>query len=254
MTYAAVGRRIQGKSTLGYYITRKNRRARIIIAPKNDLRPRDAAIVSRSADVLPALAELRQDDRRFSEVVIHPHDLRSCFIRCTHALDMWRAHDSFASFTLMLDEWKIIERALKPGDLDALERLMRTTKVDRQHIVFTFHRPKDIPADFRALIDSWLVFRVTETIDVRALADVSERLAKRARRLGPREYVYLDARRDLDDDPANPNPETFTRSDAWHVCLRCGSKVENARCLCEPGALPQPAPEPLELTTDDELI
>lgn len=265
MIYAPIGRRGQGKSTLGRFIASCNG-ARVIIDPKFDMANPNAAIVARVNDIEPAIAELERPDRRFDEVVIQPRHMRAAFVATTAALDQWRERDRLARWTLMLDEWKIIQNSLRDtvADLEPLEYLVRTSTIDRQHIVITCHRPVDMHPNVRALVDHWLLFRMTEARDVKAIGELSTRAAIRVRRIGEREYVHLDARRNESTDRGDENPSTFSRADAWHVCLRCGHPHGQARagcrCACHPGAsvrLPGPmielqpksADEPAQIDT-----
>jgi len=251
MIYAPIGRRGQGKSTLGRFIASCND-ARVIIDPKFDMQNPNAALVARVNDISPAIAELARADRRFDEIVIQPRHMRAAFIETTAALERWREQDRFARWTLVLDEWKVIQDSLrdKIADLEHLGRLVRMTTVERQHIVITCHRPVDLHPNVRSLIDHWLLFRVTEARDVKVIAELSTRAALRARRVSSRVYVHLDARRNESTDAGDENPVTCDYGASWHVCLRCGHKPRQARpgcrCGCH-GAAPQLPARQLEI-------
>lgn len=229
MTYAASGRRKQGKSTLGRFIAGRTR-SRVIIDPRGDMHSDFAAIVERTDDIHRAINELQRTDRRFEEVIITPRHMRAAFVATTGALNDWRARDPFARFALLLDEWRLIESRLRPADLEDFEYLIRASDVDRQHVIFTCHRPIDMHPDIRAIMDHWLIFRMTEANDVKAIERLSVRAALRAQRIGPREYVHLDSR----ENESDSNPHTFTAHDRWFVCLRCGYKP----CRCQAAETP----------------
>lgn len=238
MIYAPIGRRGLGKSTLGRFIASRND-ARVIIDPKFDMRNPNAAIVARTSDIRRAIGELERADRRFDEVVIQPRHMRAAFIETTAALDEWRQRDRLAHWTLMLDEWKLIQDALRVEDFADFAYLVRTTTIDRMHIVLTCHRPTDIHPNVRALIDKWLLFRIVEARDVKIIAELSTRASIRARRLHEREYVLLDAR----ENESEENPSTFAHPGAWHVCLRCGHRPGHARAGCRCGCHGELLPE-----------
>lgn len=248
MIYLIIGRRVQGKTTLGYYITQRAT-TRVVFDPRALVRPAHAALVERTADIDAAIAELRAPDRRFAEVVVRPASLLSGFERLTRQLDRWRADDPAASFTILVDEFRFLKSA-PPERMEAFDRLLRMSDPARVHIVLTCHRPLDVPTDIRSIADHWLLFRITQEHDLRVIAERSYRASLHVQRLDPRHYVHWDDQR----DEAADNPRTHRRPDLWHLCLHCGHRPlappdDACLCACHPGRprLVRPAvADPLE--------
>jgi len=211
MIYLAIGKRGQGKTTLAVYLTRKAAK-RFIFDPREMIAPStDGVVVKGSSTVIMQAADQvisGDNGGALKEIVVRPSlDVQSAFNALCNELYQWLKDDPNARFTLLIDEIRFIKDLQTPH----FEWLLRCSQPDRVHIILTCHRPADIPTDFRAIADNWLIFRVTQEHDIRVLRERSEQAANIARRLGPREFVYW--------DDAAAEHHVYRRADRWFVPL-----------------------------------
>jgi hypothetical protein len=228
MIYLVIGRRLQGKTTLGYFITR-NSPKRIIVDPRGLIRPRGAVVVSRTTDVKLAIGQLSEKDIPNGTVVVTPKRIEQGFNAVCRDAAAWIERDPRARFALLLDEFRFVKpfAAASPD----FEWLLRCSDPERVHIILTCHRPIDIPVDVRSIADHWLMFRMTQPHDVRVVEERSVRASIRVQRLEPRVYVHWADSEDESDE----NPSTYASPDRWYVPLRSADTTEL-----------EPAPAPLD--------
>lgn len=189
MIYLALGRREQGKTTLAYYIVSRLPR-RMIFDPRG-------MVNTDKSDVFTDGGRLFQegmdafDHHEITEVVLTPRgNVESAFaVFCREAANYVRRNpDSHVG--ILIDEIRFVD--LVNEDLDWI---LRCAPVDNVHIVFTGHRPKDVPTDIRAIADRWLLFSFTLPRDVQIIDEqCSPRVAADVQRLGPRQFVTWDDR------------------------------------------------------------
>jgi hypothetical protein len=91
---------------------------------------------------------------------------------------------------ILIDEIRFMD--LTNEDLDWI---LRCSSVENVHIVFTGHRPKDVPTDIRAIADRWCLFSFTLPRDVEIIEDqCSPKVAQAVQGLQARQFVTWDDR------------------------------------------------------------
>lgn len=218
MIYLVIGRRLQGKTTLGFFIAR-NSPKRIILDPRGLIRPRGAVVVSRTQDIKFAIGQLATE-LPAGTVVVTPKRLEQGFAAVVRECAAWLERDRRARFALLLDEFRFV-KTFSQQSAD-FEWLLRCSDPDRVHVIITCHRPIDVPVDVRSIADHWLMFRMTQPHDVRVVDERSTRAALRVQRLDPRVYVHwADS-----EDESDQNPSTYANSERWYVPLRSADTDE----------------------------
>ena len=178
-----LGRRSQGKTTLGYFVARQSP-ARMIFDPRGMVRS-DASTVETSD---PGIRDGSEDliDGRITELVVTPAaNVNARFATfCKGARAHITAHPH-KPFAILIDEVRFMD--IRDENLDWI---MRTSNVDRVQVIFTGHRPKDIPTDIRAIADSWNLFQFTLARDIAVIEEqTSPTVARDVQRLSPRCFI-----------------------------------------------------------------
>lgn len=204
-----LGRRMQGKTTLAYFVGRQSPR-RMIFDPRGMIRSDASTVVGTQAELATAGEELL--DGRITELVVtpasHVEDRFAQF--CRIAAAYLRAHP-YESFAILIDEVRFID--VRNEDLDWI---MRTSDVDRAQIIFTGHRPKDIPPDIRAIADTWCLFQFTLRRDLDVIEEqTSPAVARSVQGLKPRCFVEW-------NDQIGA-ARAFSDPSRWYVRLRSAS-------------------------------
>jgi len=207
--YLALGRREQGKTTLGVYIVSRLPR-RLIFDPRGMVNRSQSQTFSRGdqafRDGMDAF-----EAHEISEVVMTPiGNVDSAFqVFCREAANYIRKNPD-DTVGVLIDEIRFMD--LSNEDLDWI---LRCSSVDNVHIVFTGHRPKDVPTDIRAIADRWLLFSFTLPRDVEIIEDqCSPRVARAVQSLQPRQFITWDdrtAKASYHRDPAVWFVETRTK-------------------------------------------
>lgn len=189
MIYLCLGRREQGKTTLGYYIVSRLPR-RLAFDPRGMIR-------TERSDVFTSPGQLFRegmdafDHHEIREVVMTPgNDVATAFaVFCREAANYVRRNPD-SHLGILIDEIRFVD--LKNEDLDWI---LRCAPVDNVHVVFTGHRPKDVPTDIRAIADRWCLFNFTLPRDVEIIEDqTSPLVAREVEKLGARQFVTWDDR------------------------------------------------------------
>lgn len=183
MIALCIGRKEQGKTTLGYHLA-KSFPTRVIFDPREHFFTSPNAIESASA-----LYGLLDDA---SEIIVKPPDhYPEHFELVCDSLRSWVRDNREEPFALLVDE----SYDVKTPDYmpPALDWLMRKTKRNQTRIIFTAHRPVDIATDVRALSDNWFIFQTTQEHDLRIIAErCGSDVADIASKLSAREFVNWD--------------------------------------------------------------
>jgi hypothetical protein len=210
--YLALGRREQGKTTLAYYIVSRLSR-RLVFDPRGMIRT-DRSDVFTSGGRLFREGMDAFHNHELTEVVMTPgNDVATNFaVFCREAANYVRKNPD-SHIGILIDEIRFVD--LKNEDLDWI---LRCAPVDHVHIVFTGHRPKDVPTDIRAIADRWLLFSFTLPRDVEIIEDqTSPAVAREVQRLQSRQFVTWDdrtARATYHRDPAVWFVQTKTKQPA----------------------------------------
>jgi hypothetical protein len=205
-----LGRRGHGKTTLAYYLARQARRI-LVFDPRGGIRHAEA---SEHSDVATNPMQLRKGVNflltgDLTELIFTPdEDPKTGFVLfCREAARLMRNVPRGLSTAVLIDEVRQTETADKNFDW-----MLRCTDINQFRIILTGHRPKDVPADIRAIGNRWMLFRFTLPIDFDVIKDhTSPEVAARVRQLGPREFVLWDDSKD--------GLEFFGKPGAWFVPL-----------------------------------
>jgi len=187
--YLTLGRREMGKTTLGYYIVSRLPR-RLIFDPRGMVRTDVSDVFTSGGRLFEEGMDSFSHHER-TEIVMTPGgNVDSAFsVFCREAANYVRKnpHDRVG---ILIDEIRFMD--LKNEDLDWI---LRCSSVENVHVVFTGHRPKDVPTDIRAIADRWLLFAFTLPRDVEIIEDqCSPKVAIDVQKLAPRQFVTWDDR------------------------------------------------------------
>jgi hypothetical protein len=205
-----LGRRGHGKTTLGYFVA--SRAARTLIwDPRGGIRHRDerphSAVAVNEQELRRGVNYLLTGD--LTEVIFTPPDpparMFAAFAR--EGLRLMRNAPRGLKVSVLIDEI----RSIDTSDV-YLDSMLRYTDINQFRVIFTGHRPKDVPTDIRAIGNRWLLFRFTLPRDLDVLDEhTTPEVAKRVRTLAPREFVCW--------DDAKDGYELFKDPSTWFVVL-----------------------------------
>jgi hypothetical protein len=197
-----IGRKEQGKTTLGYYLARPMS-TRLIYDPREHFftsssQLQDTMGLADALDNLP-------------EIIIKPEDhIPEHFELTCDVLRQWLRENREEQFAFLVDEsYDVKTPDYMPPSLDWL---MRKTKRKQGRIIFTAHRPADISTDIRALSDSWMIFHTTQEHDLRVIAErCGGEVAEVVQTLKDREFVHW--------DDSVGRWTKISQADVWYVSL-----------------------------------
>lgn len=198
-----IGRKEQGKTTLGYHLVH-NLPTRVIVDPREHFFTGGKEVTD--ASNLYSLLDTQ------AEIIVKPEDnYPEHFEFVCDRLRAWVRDNRSEKFALLVDEaYDVKTFEYMPP---ALDWLMRKTKRDQVRIIFTAHRPVDIATDIRALSDNWFIFQSTQEHDLRVIRErCGEQVAEQVAQLKPREFI-------LWDDSVG-RWKKFVDSNAWYMSLQ----------------------------------
>lgn len=202
MIALCIGRKEQGKTTLGYHLALKFP-TRVIYDPREHFFTSDVTISDYKG--------LYEALDTFPEIIVKPEqDYPENFSQVCEELRSWVRDNREEEFSFLIDE----SYDVKTPDFmpPALDWLMRKTKRAKTRIIFTAHRPVDISTDIRALSDNWFIFQTTQEHDLRIIAErCGSEVAEIAQTLKPREFVNW--------DDSVGRWAKFSEPSAWYVSL-----------------------------------
>lgn len=208
MLLVVLGRKEMGKTTLGYSMVEKAPR-RAIFDPRQRIR-RGGVTVRKRGHLEDAFAMLHEQDA--IEILHSPieDDTAAEFNRFAKHVKAWiEAHGESADLAVMVDEIAIAEI----DKSKTFEWCIKCCESDRVHFVLTGHRPVDVPANIRALVNHWFFFQVTESRDLNVVDEVANRQVSDAvQQLPPRHFIQWDAN--------NRKAILFPNPASWYIPLR----------------------------------
>lgn len=205
-----IGRKEQGKTTLGYFLAH-NFPTRVIFDPREHFNT-GGTVIEEGAGLYNLL-----DDT--AEVIVKPPDhYPEHFEIVCDELRRWIRDNHEEEFALLVDEaYDIKTPEYMPASLDWL---MRKTKRKQTRIIFTAHRPVDISTDIRALSDNWLIFQSTQEHDLRIIRErCGDEVVEQVAQLNPREFINW--------DDSIGKWTKFSESNRWYMPLE--KRNENVR-------------------------
>lgn len=162
MIALCIGRKEQGKSTLGYHLVREAY-TRVIFDPKGHF--------TTSAIVTPDATELYELMNDETEIIVKPPmRVPEVFERVCDEVLAWANDNPEEDFAFLVDE-AFYCKTHEVGVPDSFDRLMRTIKADRVRIVLTVHQPKHLATDIRAMANHFFIFQTTQEHDLRVLSE-----------------------------------------------------------------------------------
>lgn len=180
MLILVIGRRRQGKSTLGYDIACRKSTI-VIFDPRKQFGTTDC--------VLPDAERLTEYLNEKPEIIIHPyHDPKLCFEEVSFKLDSWIQQNPGEPLAFLVDEARFIDTPEQ--EYVSFDRIIRFSNPQDVDVIMTCHRPVDISTDIRAIADYWCIFKTTLEHDLRIVRDrCGEQVTEIVAKLGPQEYV-----------------------------------------------------------------
>lgn len=188
MIYLDIGRREQGKTTLGYYMVQRVTQ-RAIFDPRAMIRPGGARSVVVRADIELAPAFDALQDREIDEIIYTPPgNVQDGFALFSSELYAWVAGMPARPLGILVDEAGFVNL-----EIDHFLWVLRCSRRDVVMIVVTCHRPIDISTSIRAIADTWLLFPMRQEHDLRIIEQrCSPAVARQLEKLKPRQFVLWD--------------------------------------------------------------
>lgn len=207
MITLVIGRRVRGKTTLGYAISLQ-KETRAIFDPRKRLHT-TSDIIS-SPETLYDLLDQR------SEVIVQPNDyIRQNFDRMTFEFFDWVEDNQAERAALMVDEARFLD--LPNTEYPHMDKILKFTNPEMVDSIFTCHRPQDISTDIRALADYWCIFQTTQEHDLKVINE----------RCGPQVVEIVKSLQGRDYLLWNDNDGTFVvKNDPIKWFVRLDSPVE----------------------------
>ena len=166
MIYLILGRREQGKTTLGLWMLRRGQAARAIFDPRGLIAPMAGGTRIETIDDIP-IGFAALSGRSITELIYTPEfDVRPAFEIFAGELAAWVRDDRTRALRVLVDE-----AGFAPLDTSEFLWLLRCSRRDRVDVVITAHRPADIPTDVRAIVDHWLIFPMRQEHDLRVITE-----------------------------------------------------------------------------------
>jgi hypothetical protein len=186
------GRRFQGKTTLGVWMLDQHSPRRAMLDPRGMIRRPGAVVVRSAAQLRRAFDALAADD--CDEVVYTPvEEHGAALLAFAGEVRRWVVENPDLELGVLVDEATFYGR---PGSKTALDQCapfmfaMKSCDLDALHLVVTCHRPKDLSADVRALMNRMCFFRTTQEHDLDAIGErCSGDVVAIVQTLGDREFV-----------------------------------------------------------------
>jgi hypothetical protein len=205
----AIGRRGQGKTTLGYSIARKCE-SRVILDVRRTIPSPDP------------IGDLPRDEEKLKRQILDPN-ISEIVVRPVRHFEETNERLAVMMADLMLDPDGRIAIFLDEAgliDFAPWDPFFRTADPVKVIMIVTAHRPQDVPARVRALADWFCLFRMTEPNDLAMVEkQCGSRVAEILPSLGPRVYVRYDAATVNDDRQIM----TFSDPSAWYVAMHTPS-------------------------------
>lgn len=203
------GRRMQGKTTLAYFLA-EDRPHRCIFDPRRQFRTTDEI----STDGLHVYEMLDEAP----EVLVQPwEDVRGVFVITTREFRDWTIEHADQHAVLLVDEARFLD--LPNEQYDSFEQVLRFSDTSRVDVIITSHRPQDISVDIRAIADYLVFFRTTQEHDLKVVRErCGEEAAEIVSKLPDKEFLVWD------DGTAAYHVEKDSAK--WYVDIRPKSVLE----------------------------
>lgn len=208
-----LGRRGHGKTTLAYYLASQSQRT-LVFDPRGQIRhheePESSAVAETITQLTRGVNALISGD--LTEVIFTPSErpTEAFTAFCREMARLVRHLPRDVTAAILIDEIRFAN--LTDEDLDWV---LRCSDVNRFRVLFTGHRPKDVPTDIRSIGNRWMLFRFTLPLDFKVIEEqTSPAVAARVKQLAPREFVLWDDSKD--------GFEVFKDSGTWHVSFATG--------------------------------
>lgn len=211
-----VGRRELGKTTLAYYMTRKQRR-RVILDPRGMIPTDGRDRVRDVADLPDAFDQLAANSG--ADVICTPDEnVQACFdVLCRELRQLLTDDDTpTATTAFLVDEMRFVDTTAPSFDW-----LLRCAPRAAVSVILTAHRPIDVPPDIRGIADQWIVFKSTHDADLKLIGQhCGADVAATVQQLAPYEFVAW--------DDARGAATVYKNSSAWFVPLRDSRRESDA--------------------------
>jgi len=211
MIYAAIGRRMRGKTTWIYFHASKLPQ-RVVFDPRRQIRQHsDRSIVVSTSDEIETAMDRLFTDRKLEEIVIVPaDDPLPVFETLCAEVRHWIELDDRRPLAVVIDEARFIKPVM---DNPPCAWILRCSPLDTVHIFFSAHRPSDLTTDARAIVDRMILFHATQEHDLKVIDErCGSDVAEKVRTLDQFAFVEWDdgqGKAFVHDDPSK-----------WYIALR----------------------------------
>jgi len=167
MIYAAIGRRLRGKTTWIYFHASKLPQ-RVVFDPRRQIRHRSklSLFASTSEEIESGMDRLFTNPKLDELVIVPADDPQPVFETLCDEVRHWIELDDRRPLAVVIDEARFVKT-----EVPACQWILRCSPHDTLHIFFSAHRPSDLSTDARAIIDRMILFHTTQEHDLKVIGD-----------------------------------------------------------------------------------
>lgn len=201
MIALCIGRKEQGKTTLGYHLI-SSMPQRVVYDPRERFRTTD--LITNGGNIYDWMVEGE------SEAIVYAAEYageRFAFT-CGEVKDFAKNNPS-RKFGFLVDE---VSLAMEDGIPEDFNWIIRATRVEQARIVMTTWRPTETHPSIRSQVDHWFIFKTTEPRDLEVIEEkCGTETMQMVQKLPPHFFVHCD------DSKAERVVSVFSHPEAWHV-------------------------------------
>jgi hypothetical protein len=211
-----IGRKEQGKTTLGYHLV-SSMPQRIVFDPRDRFKTTD--LIEDSNVIYDALEECQP------EVIVYAADSTAFHFAntCIEVKDFAKRHAD-RRFGFLVDE---VGLALENGIPEDFGWMLKATKKDQARIVMTTWRPQEVPPLIRSQLDHCFMFKTTERRDLDFIEEqCGEEAAAMVQKLPPYYFVHCD------DSGPERRVEVYGHPENWKVDIEIFQEQNKDANVC----------------------
>lgn len=216
MIALCIGRKEQGKTTLGYHLVAPVPQ-RVIFDPKEKFKTTD--LIANGMDVYDALNDCQP------EIIVYAGSYTTeRFSEYSKDVNEWARQNRDKKFGFLVDEAGM---ALDDGIPEDFGSLLKTAPKDQARIVMTTWRAVEIPPLIRSQIDHWFIFK---NLEPRDLEIIEERCGEEASALV--QTLPLHAFVHVNDEHAERITKVVDDPSLWYVDIEKFQEANRDANVC----------------------
>lgn len=208
-----IGRKEQGKTTLGYHLV-QSMPQRVVFDPKEKFRTSD--LIANGQDVYDAL------QNKEPEVIVYAgEETNKRFAEASLDVSDWAEQNRDKHFGFLVDE---VGLAIEDGMPEKFHKLVKVTPKKQARIVMTTWRAVEIPTVLRFGIDHYFIFKTVETNDLKT---IEERCGEEAAQIV--QTLPIHAFMHCDDEGPERKISVVNNPSLWYVDIEKFNEANHTR-------------------------